>query len=108
MRHDGDIKQAFRAVKGIKNIFVGMLLIFLNFHLDIGYIRIALTPTFFGYMVMRRGLKELSAHSDWFAKTVDRVDVMVVYTAVLYLLDLPGMYYSRSAGRKMITMIRHK
>lgn len=75
----------------IKNIFVGMLLVFLNFNLDIGSIRIGLIPTFLGYIFMLRGLSELEGFSEHFRKVSLYVKGMAVYSGICYAMDLFGV-----------------
>ena len=78
----------------MKNIFVGFILIFLDFSLNLGNSKIGLIPDFVGYIVMIRGLEEMSVESSHFIKVKPYATVMVVYTGVLYLLDLVGFSVS--------------
>lgn len=75
----------------MSNIFKGLLLITLDFYLDLGRIRIGLLPDFPGYILLIKGMEELAGESEKFAKAIPLAKVMVVYTAVLYMLDLFGI-----------------
>lgn len=68
-----------------------MLLVFLNFNLDIGSVRIGLIPTFLGYMIMARGLNELTHFSGRFAAAAPFVKGMTVYSVIIYAMDLFGI-----------------
>lgn len=74
----------------MKNIFIGFVLIFLEFSLDIGNSKIGLIPDFVGYIVMINGLVEMDGESTLFMKVKPYVTVMAVYSGFLYLLDLLG------------------
>ena len=52
----------------MRNIFVGLLFIFLDFNLDFGTTRVGLIPDFIGYIMVFQGLKELIFLSEHFAK----------------------------------------
>lgn len=80
----------------MKNIFIGFLLVFLNFSLDFGNSRIGLIPDFLGYMVMINGLNEMAKESMLFEKIKPYVTGMAVYSGILYILDLIG--FSMSFG----------
>jgi len=68
-----------------------MLLVFLNFNLDIGAARIGLIPTFIGYIFLVIGLGELIGFSPWFSKVMPFAKVMVVCSGILYGMDLFGI-----------------
>ncbi|MDR0839339.1 MAG: hypothetical protein LBN99_06815 [Oscillospiraceae bacterium] len=76
----------------MRRIFVGMLLIFLNFNINIGNSVLGLIPTFIGYFVMRGGVAEMAATEPGtrFARVRPFVTAMTAYTAVCYALDLLG------------------
>lgn len=80
----------------MKNIFIGFILIFLDFNLNAGNIQIELIPDFIGYILMLRGLDEMSVESKFFMKIKPYVTGMAIYTAILYLLDLIG--FSKTLG----------
>jgi len=75
----------------MKDILIGMLLVFLNFNLDLDSSRIGLIPTFLGYIFMVRGLSELTGRSNRFSHVMPFAKGMIVYSAVCYLLDLFGI-----------------
>ncbi len=72
----------------MKKIFIGMLLVFLNFDINIGSIKIGLIPSFLGYIYMFNGLSEIKYLSDKFLKTMPYVKVMAIYSVILYAMDL--------------------
>lgn len=80
----------------MRNIFIGLLLIFLDFNLNLGSSQIGLIPDFLGYIVMLNGLSEMAQESPLFMKVKPHATGMAVYTGVLYVLDLVG--FSSSAG----------
>lgn len=67
-----------------------MLLVFLDFSINLGRIRIGLIPDFIGYIIMVKGLSELSDESYCFVKIKGFAKGMAVYTGILYLFDLLG------------------
>jgi len=75
----------------MKSIFIGLLFIFLNFDINMGQMQIGLIPTFVGYILMLRGLNEMSAHSDWFSRAKWLATVMLVFSSFVYLMDLFGI-----------------
>ena len=75
----------------MKSIFTGMLLVFLNFNLDINATRIGLIPTFLGYIFMVRGLSELAGFSSQFSKVMPYCKGMIAYSAICYAMDLFGI-----------------
>ena len=75
----------------MKNIFIGMIFVFINLNLDIDTTRIGLIPTFVGYIFMVRGLSELVGISDRFLKVKPFAIGMAIYSIVLYALDLLGI-----------------
>ena len=81
----------------MKNIFIGFILIFLDFSLNIGNSKIGLIPDFVGYIVMISGLEEMARESTLFKKVKPYAAGMAVYTGVLYLLDLVGASVSLGA-----------
>lgn len=78
----------------MKNIFLGMLFVFLNFHLDIETIRIGLIPTFLGYIFMAYGLSQLAGYSSVFSSVLPYVRIMVLYSGICYVLDITGLSFS--------------
>lgn len=75
----------------MNRIFIGMLLVFLDFNLDIGASRIGLIPDFIGYIFMIMGLAELQSLSEQFVKASPYAKVMAVYTGILYVMDIMGV-----------------
>jgi hypothetical protein len=75
----------------VRNIFIGFLLIFLDFNLDINTCRIGLIPDFIGYIILINGLKEMTFESKCFEKIKPFVAGMGVYSSILYAMDLFGL-----------------
>lgn len=78
----------------ISNIFIGMILIFLDFNLDIDSSRIGLLPDFLGYIFMLKGLLELAEFSDRFSNISPYVKGMIVYSGIYYVMDLFGISFT--------------
>ena len=72
------------------NIFIGLILVFLDFNLELGNSTIGLIPDFIGYILMLRGLGEIDGESMFFMKVRPFVTGMGIYSGILYFLDLVG------------------
>ncbi len=75
----------------MKNIFIGFLLIFLDFNIDLDHTRIGLIPDFIGYIVLAKGLLHMADESPRFMKVKPFATFMAFYTGILYVLDLFGV-----------------
>ena len=80
----------------MRNIFIGLLFVFLDFNLNLGSSTIGLIPDFIGYILIYQGLGEISLLSGWFAKVRPWALGMIIYTAFLYALDLFGLWSGTS------------
>lgn len=78
----------------MRNIFIGMILVFINFTITINMMQIGLVPNFIGYMFMFKGVSELIPLSDRFSKVKPMSAAMIVYSAFCYALDLFGISVS--------------
>jgi len=78
----------------MKKIFIGLLLVFLDFNLTLNNSQIGLIPDFIGYIVMVKGLEEMTDESPLFPKVRPFTVGMAVYTGILYALDLFGIAVS--------------
>lgn len=76
------------------NLFIGFMLIFLDFNLNLGNSTIGLIPDFIGYIVMIKGLEQMDDESAFFMKIKPYVTGMAFYSTFLYLLDLLGVSIS--------------
>ncbi|MGB4660769.1 MAG: hypothetical protein WBI07_16480 [Mobilitalea sp.] len=74
----------------MKNIFIGFILIFLDFSLNLGNSKIGLIPDFIGYIIMIKGLEEMAEESNFFIKIKPFVAGMAIYSGILYFMDLIG------------------
>ncbi len=81
----------------MQNIFIGFILIFLDFNLNLGNSQIGLIPDFIGYIVMIKGLLEMAQESQLFMKVAPFAKGMAIYTGILYLMDLFGVSSSLGA-----------
>lgn len=80
----------------MSEMFVGMLLVFLDVNVDFNNHIFDVLPDFVGYFLMMRGLEALARESRWFAKARPVAKGMVVYSAALYAVDaLAVTVYSR-------------
>ena len=86
----------------MRNIFIGLLFIFIDFHIDLGAARIGLIPDFVGYIFMIKGLDELASQSGWFTKARPFATGMLAYTAILYAMDLFGIWLSLGAALSIV------
>ncbi|MGM9649480.1 MAG: hypothetical protein ACI3XY_05870 [Butyricicoccaceae bacterium] len=75
----------------MRNIFIGFFLIFLDLNLTFDTSVLGLLPDFVGYLFLLRGLKELEGSSTRFVQIRPFVIGMVIYSAVIYVLDLLGI-----------------
>ncbi len=75
----------------MSNLFIGMLLLFLNFNLNIGNISIGLIPDFLGYIFIVKGVVELSNESQLFVKVKPYASGMIYYSGALYIFNLLGL-----------------
>ena len=75
----------------MSNIFTGILLVVLNFNIDIGDIRIGLIPSFLGYLFIVRGSRELIYQSVKFGDCEKAAEVMIAVSGADYILDLLGL-----------------
>lgn len=81
----------YNAAGIMNNIFIGMLLVFLNFNLDIGPSRIGLIPNFLGYVFMLKGITELSTLSKRFLKVEPLTKAIAIYSGICYAMDTFGI-----------------
>ncbi len=78
----------------MSNLFIGMLLVFLDFNLNLGNSTIGLIPDFIGYFIMVKGLVELSGESSNFTKVIAVGKGMIIYAGVIYIFDLLGISHN--------------
>lgn len=91
----------------MRNIFVGLLFIFLDFNLTIDQVIIGLIPDFIGYYILRKGLIELSflGESVRFEKIKPMATFMIYFTSILYIFDLLGFTQSLGIAQRLIGLI---
>lgn len=77
----------------MSNLFYGMVLLFLNFNINIGNSSIGLLPDFIGFIFIVNGVKELSDESEFFIKVNPYARNMTYFTLVLYILNLLGLKF---------------
>ena len=71
----------------MKDLFIGMVLVFLDVNVGLGEHIFDVLPDFVGYFLMMRNLEALSDESRWFRKARPVAMGMMVYSAVLYAVD---------------------
>ncbi|NLU23575.1 MAG: hypothetical protein GXW99_02410 [Clostridiales bacterium] len=74
----------------MKKIFLGILLILLDFHLEFSMGHLGLLPDFVGYYFLLHGLRELSTEGIFFKRAIPVARGVGIYSAVLWVLDLFG------------------
>lgn len=76
----------------MKKIFIGLLFIFFNFHLEFDFfsLKIGLLPDFIGYFLIWNGLNEFSDKSESFLRARMPSFIMILWSAVVYVGDLLG------------------
>lgn len=71
----------------MQSIFLGMLFAFLDINIRLGDATVGLIPDFVGYILMIKGLEEMTRESPLFARARPWAIAMAVYTGVLYAMD---------------------
>ena len=71
----------------MNELFVGLLLIFLDIDLDMGGNAFDVLPDFVGYLLMTRGLDALHGESRFFQKARPLAMGLMIYSAVLYFVN---------------------
>jgi len=75
----------------MQKIFIGMLLVFLNFNINVGASKIGLIPDFIGYFYMLKGACELWSFSRRFSEITSYITGMTGFSALCYVVDLFGI-----------------
>ena len=83
-------------------IFRGLFFTTLNFDFTSGSIKIGLIPSFIGYILMLKGIDELSKESEAFTKIRIYAKGMAIYSTLTYIIDLIGMSYIIPSGLDVI------
>lgn len=83
------------------NIFIGFILIFLDFNITIANVRIDIIPDFVGYIVMIHGLIEMANKSTRFMEAKPYAIGMAVYSGILFFIDI----FSSSTSLGVLTYI---
>src|SRR5690554_4276465 len=93
---------------GYSVIVIGLLLVFFNFTIRISdAFIINLIPSFIGYMIIKEGMKRLSRiHNPIIFEVTQRfASVLVVYSLVIFLLDLTGLSVFLSTSMMIVSLI---
>lgn len=72
----------------MKELFIGMMLVFLDVKIGIGQFTADVLPDFVGWYLMLPGLAKLGSQSAHFRKVRPLAVAMVVGSAVLYVMEL--------------------
>lgn len=75
----------------MRKIFWGFMFLFFNFTITIGECTIGLIPDFAGYILLLKGIDKLSRETEYFASYRTSAIVMIVYSAVIYTMELIGV-----------------
>lgn len=75
----------------MKKIFLGLLFISFNYAINIHNMSVGLIPDFIGYLLMLFGTKELISESENFSKVRPALMGMLVFSVIIYLLNLAGI-----------------
>lgn len=80
----------------MNELFAGMLLVFLDVNIGFNDHIFDILPDFVGYFLMMRGLETMAVESHWFEKARPVAMGMMIYSAVVYLVDVLAVtVYSR-------------
>jgi len=79
-------------VIGINNIFIGILLLFINFDVHFGNMTVGTVPNFLGFYFILKGLSELAELSERFDSMKIFAKAMIFYAMVIYGLNLLGIF----------------
>lgn len=72
-------------------LLIGILLISVNFSIEIDYMTIGLVPDFIGYMLIGRALYELEDEATYFVAAQGPVFIMKIVSVLMYIIDLTGI-----------------
>ena len=72
----------------MNELFIGMLLVFLDVNVEFNNHSMDVLPDFVGYLLMMRGLEGLSPMSRFFEKARPVAMGMMIFSAVLFGMDL--------------------
>lgn len=75
----------------MSSIFWGFFFIFINFNLTVNQHVLNILPPFVGYLLLKRGTRDMEAESPLFAPIRPFAVGMAVYTGILWLGDLLGV-----------------
>lgn len=72
----------------MNKLFLGLLFVLLDFNINFGQCSIGLVPDWLGFWFLHQGLMELSEEWDGFRNGRIAAIGLLVYSAVLYIMDL--------------------
>ena len=75
----------------MEKIFIGMLLVFLDFTLSIGNSTMDIIPDFIGYILMMKGILELIQGCEELDKARQFAMGMAIFTGAQFVMDLFGI-----------------
>lgn len=75
----------------MRNIFIGFLFIFFEFNLYLGNSTIDIIPDFIGYIILIKGLDEMSADGPSFARIKPFAMGMGICCSIVYAMDVFGI-----------------
>lgn len=78
----------------MKNIFIAFIFILFDFAITLDSCRIGLIPSCVGYWFLAKGIPKLAEKAPSCQKIIPYIKPMMLFTAVLYILDLIGFSQS--------------
>ena len=89
----------------MNNIFWGFFFIIFNFSLNFNESTISLIPTFIGYWLLSKGLRELTKESGRCTRMIPWAKGMVVYTLIIWIMDALGIGSQLGGVNIVLTMV---
>ena len=80
----------------MQKVFIGILLILLDFHLEFSTGHLGLIPDFIGYFVLLRGLRQLTEDGPSFKRAIPAAIGIGIYSFFLWVADLFGFAATQS------------
>lgn len=77
----------------MKNLFLGLLFLTIDFKIGLGRISINILPDFAGYLLLSKGFEEMKGQSARFASVQPWTTALAVYSGVLFGAELLGITF---------------
>ena len=89
----------------MRNIFWGLILVFIDFNITMECGSIGLLPDFIGYALIASGLSCMAEEGIRFVKARPFAMFMIFYTGIIYVLDFAGMLGNMGAAGVVIEAV---